>query len=157
MLCFIIFNHYVSPNCAAIQTDFLSFSSIINKINNKRTCSHLHDEVWSMVCWHTLGNRYRSHNVLKHRHCSTAGNESFTCGFSTQNSLVCWWWKVKSTPALKVPYYTVFHEFHTAVRGPTTLYSICIAPNTSVVLNSSCLKVALLSSIQSTRFVCLHL
>ena len=58
---------------------------------------------------------------------------------------------------LKVPYYTVFHQFHTAVRGPTTLYSICIAPNTSVVLNSSCLKVALLSSVHSTLFLCLHL
>ena len=59
--------------------------------------------------------------------------------------------------SLTVPYYTVLHQFHTAVRGPTTLYSICIAPNTSVVLNSSCLKVALLSSVQSTLFLCLHL
>ena len=25
---------------------------------------------------------------------------------------------------LKIPYYTVFHQFYTAVRGPTTLYSI---------------------------------
>ena len=58
---------------------------------------------------------------------------------------------------LKVPYYTVFHQFGTAVRGQTTLYSICIAPNTSVVLNSSCLKVALLSSVHSTLFLCLHL
>ena len=24
---------------------------------------------------------------------------------------------------LKVPYYTVFHKFHTAIRSPTTLYS----------------------------------
>ena len=55
---------------------------------------------------------------------------------------------------LKVPYYTVFHQFDTAVRGPTTMYSICIAP--SVVLNFSCLKVALQSSIQSSLFLCLH-
>ena len=46
-----------------------------------------------------------------------------------------------SMPILKVPYLTVFHEFHTAVRGPATLYLICIAPNPSVVLNFSCLKV----------------
>ena len=58
---------------------------------------------------------------------------------------------------LKDPYYTVFHQFHTAVRGPTTLYSICIAPNPSLVLNFSCLKVALQSSIQSSLFLCLHL
>ena len=36
---------------------------------------------------------------------------------------------------LKVPYYTVFQQFHTAVGGPTTLYLKCIAPNSSVVLN----------------------
>ena len=29
---------------------------------------------------------------------------------------------------LEVPYYTVFHQFHTAVRGSTTLYLKCIAP-----------------------------
>ena len=34
---------------------------------------------------------------------------------------------------LKVPYYTVFHQFHTAIRGPTALYSICIGPNPSMV------------------------
>ena len=48
---------------------------------------------------------------------------------------------------LKVPYYTCFHQFHTAVRGPTALYSIYIVPNPSLVLNFSCLKVALQSSI----------
>ena len=37
---------------------------------------------------------------------------------------------------LKVPHYTVFHQFHTAVRGPTTLYLKCIAPNPSVVQKS---------------------
>ena len=37
------------------------------------------------------------------------------------------------TADLKVPYYTVFHQFHIAVRGPTTLYSICIASNPFVV------------------------
>ena len=58
---------------------------------------------------------------------------------------------------LKVPYYTIFHQFHRAVRGPTALYLICIAPNPSVVLNFSCLKVALQSSIQSSLFLCLHL
>ena len=47
---------------------------------------------------------------------------------------------------LHIPYYTVFHQFHTAVRGPTTLYSKCIAPNPSVVLNFSSLKVAQVSS-----------
>ena len=58
---------------------------------------------------------------------------------------------------LKVPYYTVFHQFHTAVRGPTTtVYLICIAPNPSVVLNFSFLKVALLSSTESRLFLCLH-
>ena len=36
---------------------------------------------------------------------------------------------------LKVPYFIVFHQFHTAVRGLTTLYPKCIAPNPSVVLN----------------------
>ena len=49
------------------------------------------------------------------------------------------------------------HQFHTAVRGPTTLYSICVAQNPSVVLNFSCLKVALLSSTESRLFLCLHL
>ena len=34
---------------------------------------------------------------------------------------------------LKVPYYTVCHLFYTAVRGPTTVYSKCIALNSSVV------------------------
>ena len=58
------------------------------------------------------------------------------------------------TKILKVPYYTVFHQFHTAVRGPTTLYSICIASNTSVVLKFSCLKVAQVSSTES-RLPCL--
>ena len=38
---------------------------------------------------------------------------------------------------LKVPYYTVFHHFHTAVSSPTTLYSIRAAPEPSVVLNFS--------------------
>ena len=47
---------------------------------------------------------------------------------------------------LKVPHYTVFHQFHTAVRGPSTLYLRYIAPNPSLVLNFSCLKVALLSA-----------
>ena len=47
---------------------------------------------------------------------------------------------------LKVPYYTVFNQFHTAVRGQTTLYLKCIAPNPSVVLNFSCLKVVQVSS-----------
>ena len=48
--------------------------------------------------------------------------------------------------SLKVPHYTVFHQFHTANRSPTILYSIFIAPNPSLVLNFSCLKVALLSA-----------
>ena len=47
---------------------------------------------------------------------------------------------------LKVPYYTGFHQFHTTVRDPTTLFPKCIAPNRSVVLNFSCLKVAQVSS-----------
>ena len=57
---------------------------------------------------------------------------------------------------LKVPYYTVFHQFHTAVRGPTTLYLKYIAPNPSMVLNFSCLKVAQVSSTESSLFLCLH-
>ena len=47
---------------------------------------------------------------------------------------------------LKIPYYAVFHEFHRAVRGPTTLYSKCNAPYLSMVLNFSCLKAAQVSS-----------
>ena len=47
---------------------------------------------------------------------------------------------------LKVPYYMVFHQFNTAVRSPKTLYSNHIAPNPSLVLNFSWLKVAQLSS-----------
>ena len=84
-----------------------------------------------------------------------------------QNVLFCYWGKKKhaklllnspsSLKPLKVLYYTVFYQFHTAVRGPTTLYLKCIAPNPSVVLNFSCLKVALQSSIQSSLFLCLHL
>ena len=58
---------------------------------------------------------------------------------------------------LKVPYYTVFHQFHTAVRGPTTLYLKCIAPSPSVVHNFSCLKVNQVSSTESRLFLCLHL
>ena len=52
---------------------------------------------------------------------------------------------------LQVPYYTVFHQYHTAVRGPKTLCSIC------KVLNFSCLIVTLQSSIQGSLFLCLHL
>ena len=33
-------------------------------------------------------------------------------------------------------------QFHTAVRGQATLHLKCIAPNPSLVLNFSCLKVA---------------
>ena len=62
-----------------------------------------------------------------------------------------------SRTTLKVPYYTVSHQFHTAVRGPKTLNSICIVPNPYMFLNFSCLKVALQSSIQSSLFLCLHL
>ena len=58
---------------------------------------------------------------------------------------------------LKVPYYTVFHQFHTAVRGPTTLYLKCIAPNPSEVLNFSSLKVTQVSSTESRLLLCLHL
>ena len=68
-----------------------------------------------------------------------------------------WWVMCNLYYLLKFPYYTVFHQFHTAVRGPTTLYLKWIAPNPSVVLNFSCLKVALLSSTEGRRFLCLHL
>ena len=58
---------------------------------------------------------------------------------------------------LKVPSCAAFDQFHTAVRGPTTLYLKCISPNPSVVLNFSCLKVTQVSSTESRLFLCLHL
>ena len=73
------------------------------------------------------------------------------CHFVCQNH------KCGGSYMLKVPYYTVFHLFHTAVRGPETLYLKCIAPNPSMVLNFSCLKVTLLSSTESRLFLCLHI
>ena len=64
--------------------------------------------------------------------------------------------ETKSIPkVLKVPFYNVFHQFHTAVT--TTLYSKCIAPNPFMVLNFSCLKVAQVSSTEIRLFLCLHL
>ena len=84
-----------------------------------------------------------------------------------QNVLFCYWGKKKhaklllnspsSLKPLKVLYYTVFHQFHTAVRGPTTLYLKCIAPNPSIVLNFSCLKVTQVSSTKIRLFLCLQL
>ena len=53
---------------------------------------------------------------------------------------------------LNVPYYTVFHQYNTA--GPTTLYLKCIAPNPSVVLNFSCLKVTQVSSTERSFCAC---
>ena len=61
------------------------------------------------------------------------------------------------TYILKVPYYTVFHQFHTADRGPATLFSRSIGPNPSMVLDFSCLKVAQVSSTENRLFLCLHL
>ena len=60
----------------------------------------------------------------------------------------------KHVNIFKVPYYTVVHQFDTAVRGLKTLYSICITPNPCMVLNFSCLKLALQSSIQSSLILC---
>lgn len=57
---------------------------------------------------------------------------------------------------LKVPYYT-FHQFHTAVRGPTTVYSKRLATNPSMVLNFSHLRVAQVSSPENRLLLCLHL
>lgn len=34
---------------------------------------------------------------------------------------------------IKVPYYAVFHLFHTAVRGHATLYSTCADPKISLI------------------------
>ena len=124
--------------------------------------------VWSLSRW----NKWLLHSCLDLTSCEPAIEEVLKLFTKVKDEMplckktqqpitvqvkkVC---LIQSTDisALKVPYYTVFHQFHTAVRGPTTLYSICIAPNTSVLLNSSCLKVALLRSIQSTLFLCLHL
>ena len=61
------------------------------------------------------------------------------------------------TEMLKVPYYTVFCQFHTAVRDPTTLNLKCIAPNPPMVLNFSCLKVTQMSSTESRLFLCLNM
>ena len=68
---------------------------------------------------------------------------------------VCQSWKQRMCVYLKVPNYTVCHQF--SHRGPTTLYSICSAPNSSVVLNFSCLKVTQVSSTESRLFLYLHL
>ena len=48
----------------------------------------------------------------------------FASIYSTIKGLDC----VANYKHLKVPYYTVFHQFDSDVRGPTALYSICIAP-----------------------------
>ena len=50
-----------------------------------------------------------------------------------------------------------FSSISHAVRGLATLYLKCIAPNPSMVLNFSCLKVAQVSSTESRLFLCLHL
>ena len=51
-----------------------------------------------------------------------------------------------------ISYNTFFQQFHTAVRGPTTLYSKFIAPNSSVVLNFSCLKSLKWALLRTGRF-----
>ena len=109
-----------------------------------------------LVC-HCSNMNVISHAVrlLQDRGRPMFGNLKANVFFATVKMLRTW--QNANKYVLKVPYYTVFHQFHTAVRGPTALYSICIALNPTMVLNFSCLKVALQSSTQSSLFLCLHL
>lgn len=50
----------------------------------------------------------------------------------------------------------ILYQFHTAVTVPITVYSKCLAPNTSMVLNFSHLKVAQVCCPEN-RLLCLHL